>query len=235
MNETKNRFMGLGTTLILLAVYNAVVFVLPFTRGCNFWVGYGFSMLAMLLFAGVGFYVFGKPGFMSKFYRIPLLGVVKRYLVVQLILGFILMLLDINLIPFNIDFQYGLALNTILLGLCLMGLITMEATKDEVERIDAKVKEKVVYIKSLQADVENLVDKVSDEKTRKALKELAETIQYSVKMSSPQLASIENKIEGKVMQLVETVEGADSDKIMSLCDELQQLLAERNKKCKLLK
>jgi len=235
MDLTKNKLMAFATTFIFLAVYNVVVFVLPFIKGGNFWVGYAFSMFAMLLFAGVGFYVFDKPGFMSKFYRIPLIGVVKRYLILQLILGFIQMILDSNLIHFDISFQYGLALNTIFLGLCLMGLITIEATKDEVERVDAKVKEKVVYIRSLQADVETLVDKVTDESVRKSLKELAETIQYSVKMSSPQLASIENKIEGKVMQLVETVEGADSDKIMSLCDELQQLLAERNKKCKLLK
>lgn len=235
MDLTKNKLMAFATTFIFLAVYNVVVFVLPFTKGGNFWVGYGFSMFAMLLFAAVGFYVFNKPGFMSKFYRIPLIGVVKRYLILQLILGLIQMLLDSNLIPFNIGFQYGLALNTIFLGLCLIGLITIEATKDEVERVEAKIKEKVIYIRSLQADVESLIDKVSDEKVKKAIKDIGETIRYSVKMSSPQLAGIENKIEGKVMQLGEVVESGEVENILSLCDELQKLLADRNRKCKLLK
>jgi hypothetical protein len=235
MDLTKNRIMALATTFIFLAVYNVVVFVLPFTRGGNFWVGYAFSMFAMLLFSAVAFYVFGKPGFMSKFYRIPLLGVVKRYLILQLILGFIQMFLDLSWIPFDIGYQYALALNTIFLGLCFMGLITIEATKDEVERVEAKVREKVVYIRELQADVENLVGKVSDEKVKKTISEVAETIRYSVKMSSPQLAGLENKIEGKVIDLSDAVEGGDADKILALCDELQKLLAERNRKCKLLK
>jgi hypothetical protein len=51
-------------------------------------------------------------------------------------------------------------------------------------------------------------------------------------MSNAQLAAIENKIEAKVAALVDTV---DTKVVKSLCSELQQLLAERNRKCKALK
>ena len=67
------------------------------------------------------------------------------------------------------------------------------------------------------------------------LKELADTIQYSDPMSSPQLAAIENKIDVKATDLSQAVEKSEGDAIKALCNELQQLFAERNRKCKILK
>jgi len=230
MKLTKNKGMFFAAVFIILTVFNVVVFVIPFNRGVGFWIGYGFSMLAILLLAAVSFYAFDREGLKSKFYGVPLMSVAWLYLVIQVIVGLIEMGLDFIPIPF----QYGLALNTILLGACLLGLITVEASKEEIERIDAKVKEKVFYIKSLQADVESLVGKAPDD-MKKLLKDLAETIRYSDPMSSPQLAAIENKIEAKATILTEAVGNANGDTIKALCNELQQLFAERNRKCKILK
>jgi len=230
MKLTKNKGLFFASILIILAVFNVVVFVIPFNKGGGFWTGYGFSMLAILLSAAVSFYAFDREGLKSKFYGVPLISVTWLYLVIQVIVGLIEMGLDFIPIPF----QYGIALNTILLGACLIGLITVEAGKEEIERIDAQVKEKVFYIKSLQADVENLTGRASDD-MKKMLKDLAETIRYSDPMSSPQLAVIENKIEAKAAGLTEAVGNANGDAIKALCDELQQLFAERNRKCKVLK
>jgi len=229
MKFTKNKAMSLAVVFIILAVYNVVVFVIPFARGGGFWTGYGFSMLAVLLTAAVGFYAFEKEGLKSKFYGIPLVSVAWRYLIVQLIVGFLEMILQV------IPFQYGIALNVILLGVCLIGLIAVDAAKEEVERIDAKIKEKVFYIKSLQSDVEGLMDKAIDESVKKLLNDLVETIQYSDPMSSPQLAAIENKIEVKASVLAEAVRKSDNEAVKDLCEELQQLFSERNRKCKILK
>ena len=229
MKHTKNRWMSISTVLIMIAVYNVIVFVIPFSRGGGFWTGYGFSMLALILTAAVGFYAFDREGLKSKVYGVPLISVAWRYLVIQLILGILQMILS----PY-IPFQYMIALNAILLGVCLVGLITVEVAKEEIERIDEKIKEKVFYIKSLQVDVESLVDKAPAD-MKKTLKDLVETIRYSDPMSSPQLAAIENKIEAKVAVLAEAVEKADGEAIKLLCNELQQSFAERNRKCKILK
>jgi len=232
MKLTKNKVMFFATVFIILAVFNVVVFVIPFNRGGGFWTGYGFSMLAMLLTAAVGFYAFDREGLKSKFYGVPLISLAWRYLVIQVIVGLIEMAV-FQFLP-SVPFQYAIVLNTVLLGICLIGLIVVEASKDEIERIDAQIKEKLFYIKSLQVDVEGLVGRASDD-MKKALKDLAETIRYSDPMSSPQLAAIENKIEAKAAGLAEAVDKADGDAIKALCNELQQLFAERNRKCKVLK
>jgi len=230
MKLTKNKNMFFIAVLILLVVYNVVIFVIPFNKGGGFWTGYGFSMLAILLSAAVSFYAFDREGLRSKFYGVPLISVVWRYLVIQLLIGILEMILDFIPIPF----QYGIAVNTVLLGACLLGLITVEAAKDEIVRIDEKVKEKVFYIKALQADVEGLLGRVSED-LKKTLQDLAETIRYSDPMSSPQLAAIENKIEARAANLAEAVDKNDGDAVKALCNELQQLFAERNRKCKILK
>jgi len=217
----------------MMAIYNIVVFVIPFNKGGWFWTGYGFSMFAMLLTAGVSLYAFGRESLRSKVYGIPLVMVAWRYLIIQLIIGIIQMIMPLT--PYNIQFQYGIALNTVLLGICLIGLIAIDAARKGIEIIDQKVKEKVFYIKSLLVDVECLVDKVSNEPIKKVLKDLGETIKYSDPMSNPQLAAVENKIEAKVAALAEMVENKDDDGVKALCGELQQLFAERNRKCKVLK
>ena len=228
---TRNKKFFLAAIFIIMAVYNVVVFIIPFDKGNGFWTGYGFTMLAMLIAAGVGFYVFDQEGLQSKFYGIPLISVIWRYLLIQLVIG----LLEISMDFIPISFQYGIAVNTILLGACLIGLISVNMTKEEIARIDEKIKEKVFYIKSLQADVETLADKTTDESAKKVLKDLSETIRYSDPMSSPQLVAIENKIEAKAAVLAEAVENADVGAIKALCNEMQQQFAERSRKCKVLK
>ena len=227
MNMTRNKGGALIAVFIVLVAYNVIVFLLPFDRHNGFWMGYGFSMLALIIAAVIGFYVLGRGDLRSKFYGLPLLNVVWIYVVVQLIVGFIQMILPENL------YRYGIVVNAILLGICLIGLIGLNATKEEVERIDRKVKEKVFYIRSLQVDVEILESKTTDSSLRAMLKDLAETIRYSDPMSSPQLATLENKIENKTIDLTNSI--YDVSKAKELCDELQQMLAERNRKCRLLK
>jgi hypothetical protein len=229
MNISKSKFMSLIATGIVLAMYNLIVFAAPFAREKAFWIAYGFSMFAILLTAGVSFYGIGRGSMKSRFYRWPLLYVAWFYLAVQIVLGFIFML--IPLIPTSVQ----IILSGLLLGVCLIGLLAADVGTQEIERVDKAIQEKVFYIKSLQADVESLVARAEAPILKKELKELADTIRYSDPMSSPQLAAIENKIEAKAAELAERAEGGDAEGARALCAELQQLFADRNRKCKLLK
>ncbi len=229
MNISKNKGLSLVITFIIFAVYNIIAFLLPNGKGGMFWIGYGFSMAAILLTAGVGFYTLERKGLKSKVYGVSLLSLVWSYLIAQLILGLLEMALP------SIPFQYGIILNAILLGGCLIGLIAADIAIDEVERIDENVKKKVSYIKSLQTDIESLIGKNKDEVAKRALKDLAEAIRYSDPMSSSQLSAIENEIKVKAAGLTDAAASVDSSAIISICGEMQQLVAERNRTCKTLK
>jgi signal transduction histidine kinase len=229
MKLTKNTIASLIAVAVIITVFNVIAFAAPFTRGGTFWAGYIFLMIALLLTAGVGLYALGREGLKSKFYGVSLVHVAWAYLVAQIILGFVFM--AIAVIPAWVAVIVGV----VLLGGCVVGLIAVDLGKDEIERIDKKVREKVFYIKSLQADIEMIADKTDDAALKKTLKDLAETIKYSDPMSNDALAAIENNIEDKAAELRERVAAGNVDGATALCDELQQLFAERNRKAKLLK
>ena len=91
------------------------------------------------------------------------------------------------------------------------------------------------YIQALRAEAETMAANAAPGDMKKALAEYAEAIRYSDPMSSPQLAELEHILEARTVLLREQVESANAEAALSLCGELRQLLAERNKKCKLLK
>jgi hypothetical protein len=229
MFTTGNRRLPLTAALIVLVMYNVVIFVISFDRGAGFWTGYAFSILAILLMTAVYARFFGQE-LRSKVYGWPLLTVAWRYLIIQIIAGLAQMALS-PVVPF----QYGLAVNVVLLGACLLGLVVMEAAKEYVEHLDAKIEAKTYFIRTLREYTENLTSRAKDEGLKKSLKTLAEAVRYSDPMTNPQLSTIEDKIEVKVNELAEKVKKTDVGGAQTLCEEMQLLLADRNRKCKMLK
>ena len=228
MKLSRNLKLFLVVDAIALAVFNALAWVIPFSRGGGFWTGYGFASFAIVFTAAVALYAFGREGLKSKFYGIPMAFVVLPYLVLQLLLGFAEMAVP------AIPFRYEILLNGILLAAVLVGLVGAEMGRGTVEGVDAKVKSKVFYIKSLQGDVEALAARAGEPALAKDLRALAEAIRFSDPMSSPQLAAAESQIEAKAAALGAVV-GSDAAAARALCAELLALVAERNRKCKLLK
>ena len=108
-------------------------------------------------------------------------------------------------------------------------MISAEAGRGEIERVETKVKQKVFYIKSLQVDVELLAKNESDSEVKAELEKLAEKIRFSDPMSLPELGAIEKDIADKTNGLKTAV-----DKL-TVITEIDALLAERNAKIKILK
>ena len=118
---------------------------------------------------------------------------------------------------------------SVIAGISAVCMISADAGRNEIERVEEKVQKKAFYIRELQADIELLADNESDAAAKTALTQLAEKIRYSDPMSNEQLADLENKISSKVAELKAT-----SNKL-EIITELNSLLDERNKKCKILK
>jgi hypothetical protein len=213
---------------VILTVFNVISFAIPFVRNSGFRLCYGFSTLAILLTAVMSFYALGRTDLQSRFYGLPVLYVIWAYLGLQLAAGFIFMSL-------NAPLWLNVLLSVVLLGVCLTGLIAVEIGVAEIRRIDRTVKEKIFYIKSLQAEVDSVKEKVADPVLKKSLQRLSDAIRYSDPVSCPQLAELENDIEHRTASLGRESDAENTSAVQSICDELQQLLAERNRKCRLLK
>jgi hypothetical protein len=229
MKLTKSKVLELLAALVILLAFNVIFFALPAARGLRHWVSYGFSTLAVILAAGRSFYALWRGEPRSKFYGLPVLYVIRIYTALQLAWGFVFMFLS------AIPLRAGIPVSAVMLAACLLGLIAVELGAGEISRIDGVVKEKVFYIRSLQAEAEAMAAKAAEGNLKKALAEYAEAIRHSDPMSSPMLAELEAAIAAKTASLKALVEAGNSGAAGELCGELRQILAERNRKCKLLK
>ncbi|MGN1203215.1 MAG: DUF6273 domain-containing protein [Eubacterium sp.] len=136
-----------------------------------------------------------------------------------------------QMVSFKFPYFYGIIADTVLAAAAIILLILTYAASVEIKANENKIAEKVFYIKNLQSDIELLV--TNDVKLAGQIKDLRDTVRFSDPISHSQLTAVENKIENKFNLLKENIDNIGMATI--ICDEMQQLLADRNKKCKLLK
>ena len=220
----KNKNLGYVVLGILLVLVSLIAFVVPTEKTGTFWISYVFTAIAILDQIVIWKNTFGKEDTLkSKFLGLPVVHVGIVYLVVQIVAFAVFTAVPV------LPIWSAVVACAVILGFSVIFMIAGEAGRGEIERVEAKVQKKVFFIKELQADVELLIDRETNTEIRAALQQLAEKIRFSDPMSDDTLSKIESTIADRVAELK-----TESDK-MAIIHELDLLLAERNKKCKILK
>lgn len=220
----KNKNLGYAFLGILLILISVIIFVIPTKKTASFWIAYIFTVIAFVVQSAIWKNVFGKEDTLkSKILGLPVFHIGIMYLVIQIII-LVVFTAGPSLPNWN-----AVVVCTITLGIFAVCTIAGEAGRNEIERVEAKVQKKVFFIKELQVDVELLAETETDTCTKATLQQLAEKIRFSDPMSNDALAGIEKAITEKVVELKTA-----SDK-MTIIQELNLLLVERNKKAKILK
>lgn len=220
----KNKNLGYAVLGILFVLLNVILFVIPTEKTGAFWTAYAFTVIAFAAQIAIWKKAFGRDDAMkSKFLGLPIVHIGIVYLIIQIVALAVFMALPM------LPTRSAIVACAVILGISALCMIAGEVGRNEIERVEAKVQKKVLFIKNLQADVEFLADNESDSNTKAALTALAEKIRFSDPMSSEALADIEGQIAAKIAAL-----RTAPDKL-SVIQEVNLLLADRNKKCKMLK
>lgn len=218
---------------VVLAVYNVIVFAVPFPKNAVFFVSWVFSLIAIAAQVYVIRTAFYKgESTTSKFYGFPIAKLGVLYLIVQLALGLMFMALGFAL---TIPLLVPLVLYIVLLGAAAVGLISTEATRDEIVQQDKKLKKDVSCMRTLQSKVMAMVPLAKDASVRIALEKFAEDIRFSDPVSSAELEAAESDLSTCVDDLQQAVLDNDQEAALSLEKRAEMLLAERNRLCKLEK
>lgn len=220
----KNSTKGYVLLGILFALVSIIAFAVPTAKTATFWIAYVFTAAAFAAQIGIWKTALGKEGTLkSKFLGFPIVHIGIVYAIIQVI-AFAVFLFAPTLPTWS-----AIVVCPIIAGLSAVCMISADAGRNEIERVEAKVQNKVFYVREMQADIELLADNESDVAVKTALTHLAEKIRFSDPMSNEQLADLENKISIKVAEL------KTASIKLEIITELNSLLDERNKKCKILK
>lgn len=219
----KNSTKGYVILGILFALISIIAFAVPTVKTAAFWIAYVFTAAAFAAQIIIWRTALGKETLKSKFLGFPVVHIGIVYTVIQVI-AFAVFLLAPTLPTWS-----AIVVCSVIAGISAVCMISADAGRNEIERVEAKVQKKVFYIRELQADIELLADNETNADVKKALTQLAEKIRFSDPMNNEQLADLEDKISTKIEELKTT------SSQLEIITELNSLLDERNKKCKNLK
>ena len=214
-------YLALG---IVFALFNVIAFVVPTDKTATFWIAYTFSVVAFAVQIPLWKIAFGKKDTLkSKFLGIPVIHIGITYLIIQLIAFAVFMIFP------TLPVWLAVVVCSIILAISALCAIAGQAGANEINRVEEKIKVKRAFIQFLQTDIEMLAETETDSETKIALKKLAEKVRFSDPMSHEMLGELESRISAKVEEMK-----ISSNKIF-LIGEIDLLLTERNKKCRILK
>lgn len=219
-----NKLLTIIALLLVMALFNLIVFTIPFHKTDVFWISYAFGMFAILFQVVIYRVAWSKAtSLKSKFLGIPFIQVGFFYAAAQLTSSAVFMLMS------HAPYQVPLIINSILLVTCILALIATEIGRDVVTPIDIKATQKVNFIKSLQFDIEAVANIVEVGETRLALSSLAEIFQFSDPMSDATLAPAEEEIRKLVTELTSAVEQKDWALVNDQIICIERLMKQRNR------
>lgn len=220
----KNSTKGYVILGILLVVVSVIAFAVPIQKTTAFWITYAFAAIAVVAQTVIWKAAFGRDDTLkSKFLGLPVLHISIVYLIVQLA-AFAIYLFNPTLPTWS-----AAVVCVALGGISSVCMISADTGRSEIERVEDKVQKKTFYIRSLQADIEMLANAEPDTEVKAELLRLAEKIRFSDPMSHDRLADLENQITDKVAELKLCMDRT------AVINDLNSLLDERSRKCKILK
>lgn len=231
---SKNRIRFYVSLAIVFAIFNVIVFAIPFKHNAVFWLSYVFAIVAMAiqLYSYPKAFDFEGHDVRSKFYGFPLARLTTIYLILQLALSFIFMIIGKFA---DVKTWIPIVLYAVFLGVFAIGFIAADTMKDEIERQDVVHKANVGTMRAMQSKAVFIAGQCEDAETKKALDAFAELLRFSDPVSSPAVADIEENLTGLLEELGNAVIDKDYSAAKTLCAKATSLLADRNRMCKLNK
>ena len=223
----KDTIRGIAALGILLILYILIVFLIPFVKTTVFWVSFVFTLIAFGVVAVSLYIAFVKnPDAKSKFYGFPIAKIGVIYGAAQLLVGLLFMALGKWAPVWLAVLVYAIAL-----GAAVIGLISADAVREEIQRQDNKLKKDVSFMRNLQSKVNQMATQCAAPE----LRQFAEDIRYSDPVSSDALTDIERELAAAVEELQAAVVDGDGESVAQLCRKASAVLSERNRLCKLNK
>ena len=232
MKITKQNYVLFISLCIFFVFYNIILFTIFGFRGLPgaFWASYIFMVLSIVLNVIARMLIFrNRLTARDWLFGFPALRYGFIYLTLQFIVSTIFMTV------FSENGRLAVVISLVILAMYLFFVVSCFFSKEHIDKVETRVKEKVLFMRSIQADVQTIANKCTDAITQKFIKSLAQKMRLSDPMSHELLLDLEKNIAIEITRLKSIVEQGDFDVAKKQCNSIEQLLDERNRKCKILK
>ena len=222
-----NKKKGISTVavILVLAIFNAFAFLVPFKHTLTFWLGYSFATVAAVLMLASLLFLFNSSYKEKMFLRLPLVKLAWVYFILQTGLGVW------EITGFSSPYLPSLIINSCLTGFFVIALLASSAAGESIEKQDEHIAQKTLFLKNIQDILASI--KTTDDELSEKIKKLSEDVRFSDPMSHSMLSELEQQIEAKVVMLKSEI--TDKEKATESIECISDLLSERNRKCKLYK
>ena len=233
MNMNKKNKSIIVVYGILAFIYLIAFVIIPFPKNAASWISFVFTLVSFVLSLGVTLYVFGKDDEMtSKFYGFPIFKIAYMYPLVQFVVSVIICLIAAFV---AVPYWVALILSLGILGVSAIGVIATDNARDIIEENEAEIERVTKATKLFNLNVSSVLDLCTEPSVKKELEKLAESFRFSDPVSSDATEDIESTIMEKLENLKISISSSDSDENIAKITELKNLLAERNRICKMNK
>ena len=225
MKNSKKVDMFLG---IILFIYSAIVWIVPWEKNGCLVLAYIFTVVAFLFQRVVWKITWdNSETSMSKFYGISIFRIGILYLTVQIGLSFVVILFS-KIIPNWIS----ILLYIIVLGLFLIGLIGGTQIKEQIDRMETEQKKDTKFIKKMRVESEYLYQRYS---SQEKLKMISDKVKYSDPVSMDELVNEEKELALLLLQMEQLLQKNEIERFELVADDFLTKLERRNNLCKMYK
>lgn len=233
MNMNKKNKSIIAVYGILAFIYLIAFVIIPFPKNAASWISFVFTLVSFVLSLGVSLYIFGKDDEMtSKFYGFPIFKIAYMYPLVQFAVGLLICIIAAFV---AVPYWVALILSLIILGVSAIGVIATDNARDIVEENEAEIERVTKATKLFNLNVSSVLDLCTEPSVKKELEKLAESFRFSDPVSSDATEDIESNIMEKLENLKLGISSSSADENIAKIAELKNLLAERNRICKMSK
>jgi len=216
---------------IIFLTATVLFIAIPFPKRAASIVSFIFTLMSVVISLVISFYAFkDSKELSSKVYGFPIFRIGVIYTVLQLIVCFIICVVGAFV---NVPVWIALVTSILLLAAAAIGVIAADNTRDVIENLDEDTRRSIKKISTLRVNMDGIADMCSDALSRKAVERLAEEFRYSDPVSSPETEEIEHRLSDGIDELRTLTD--DPETLIQKAGELSNLLAERNRLCKMSK
>ena len=235
--KNKGRLFILAAIIIACLVSTAVIFLTinhfnpdRFKSGV-FWVSFIFA-IPVNMFAAIALHLWsGHKGSKDIVHMPVIYYVIATFGVAYLGAGYYF-IYKLHLT----DITIPLVVEIVITGAYIIVALFAMFGADYIADTQSEVKEKVLYIRMLQADVNDCRAKASSSAINNALERFAQNVECSDPMSHASLAGIESALTASVAKISAALSTQEAEEeILKMIADAEALLDSRNRRCIMLK